>query len=129
MLFITAFEKVADLSRHSDGSEFKISDNEPMAHSPSLGGMAPSGMETYENLAGKGRPLLRTRKQRLQVLMYPKYAQDMQGIPDSISAGASGGGMDTANAVSEQLKYEGRGDMKPDQSGYSQAAKLRRKKK
>lgn len=129
MRFVASFEKTSAFDRHSDGTEFKIADNEPMAHSPSPGGMAPSGYEVYEPLPnGNGKKALPLKEKQRRFVVLGKLASPQLGL----TAGPSR--MDTAEGVSEQLKYETTGDLRPEREGfrndgYWDKIKLRRKKK
>lgn len=127
MRFVIAFEKRAAFDRHSDGTEFKISDNEPMAHIPGAGGMAPSGYEIYEPLPGNSNGKKNIKELRRRFVL-GKLGSPQAGL----LAGPSKS--DTAEAVSEQLKYETTGDLRPEREGwkndgYWDKIKPRRKKK
>ena len=97
------FRKSAAFGNHNDGSEFKIQDTEPMGFVAGPGGMAPSGIPSYQPTNSKvqaGNQLsakAAEKKRALDIAMLSKMADGL----DYVSTQGQG-----AETLATQLKYE-----------------------
>lgn len=105
-MFHLGFLKTASLTSHNDGTEFKVQDTDPAPYAPGAGGMAPSGIPSYQPTGGgalvsKDKSQLGTKaaekKRALDIAMLSKLADGLDYV------GTQGEGAET---LASQLKYE-----------------------
>lgn len=101
MSFVNHLEKRADLDHNNSGQEFKTVDTEPPAYGAGVGGMAPSGIPTYQPISGGPKKEIKDKKAVTLATIFGKFASfNIEGLT------GEGSRSDTAEDSVKQLKYE-----------------------
>jgi hypothetical protein len=122
MHFLVGLTKIAALTYHNDGSEFKVNDTDPAAYEPRAGGMAPTGIPSYDpSGANKWQPVKKETpgdKKKKDALL---IAMGKEGMADTGALDYVGTKSDAADTLATQLKWDksDKGDEIPENFGYN----------
>jgi len=133
MHFLTGFHKIADFGLNTGGREYKLEDR-PEPYAAGAAQMAPTGIPVYnpKGIDQNSQQALNKKDKNIRaasvMIAMSKMSSILKfgyGLEGSYALGAdgAGAGMDTAEAVSEQLKYTTSHNMKPEYMGYDKNSK------